>query len=213
MRLEEYLLKHGVKCKETADYLIKNRLVKINGNVVTYAPLPIDECDVVEVIVKEYMDAPPTFWKMKEIDESTELIKRGDFILDIESPDGGFPLYAARRKANVTLVTIRDDLNFLKKDNIEIKKWNAVKGDPKKIFSSKFDTVMIELGMDFLKSMQLLERLRDFIGSRGKLVIFLQSRGRDNVKEMAEKMLPRYKLHPIEFFEGRKGFYSYSKVV
>lgn len=213
MRLDDYLLKHGVKCKETANYLIKNEMVTINGKVVTYCPLPTDEKDKVEVLKEEYKDAPATFWKLKVIDESVGLIQNGDFVLDVESPDGGFPLFAARTGANVTLLTINEDLDFLKRDEIEIIKKNVVREDPRDVLSSKFDVVINELGFDIMKTMQVMEKLRDFVGSRGKVIMFLPTKGRDNVKELAEDMLLNQKLSVVKFFETRKGYYVYAKVV
>ncbi|MCK4634289.1 MAG: hypothetical protein KAT37_00270 [Candidatus Aenigmarchaeota archaeon] len=213
MRLDDYLLKHGVRCKETADYLVKNMMVMVNGKIVTYTALPLEEKDRVEVLKEEYKDAPASFWKLKVIHESVDLIHTGDFVLDIESPDGGFPLFAARTGANTTVVTIREDLDFLKREGIEVINKNIVHEDLRKIFSSKFDIVIIELNFDIMKTMQILEKLRDFIGSRGKVIMFLPSRGRENVKEMIEEMMLNQKLIVVKFFDTRKGFYVYAKVI
>lgn len=213
MNLQDYLLKKGVRCRETAEYLIKNGLVTVNGKAITYPQLPVDGKEKLEILMENYMDAPASFWKIKEIDESVDLIKRGDFVLDVESQDGGFPLYAARKKANVTLVTIRDDLDFLKKEDVYIKKGNIVREDAGKIISSRFDMVFLEIGFDLMKSMQLIEKLRPHIGSRGRLLMFLPLRGRENVREVAENMLFKQKLMVLEFFEARKGIYIYAKAV
>ncbi|UCG95476.1 MAG: hypothetical protein JSV92_00265 [archaeon] len=213
MRLDEYLLKRGVRCKETADHLIKRCMVLVNGKPVTYPSLPVEESDKIEILKEEYKDAPASFWKLKEIDKDMKLIQTGDFVLCVESPDGGFPLYAAREEANVTLVTVRDDLDFLKKEGVEIKKKNLLREDPKKFLSSKFDTVIIEIGLDIMKSIQLVEKMREFVGSRGKLIMFVPEKGRENAREMIENMLLNQKLGVVDFFETRKGFYVYAKVV
>ncbi len=205
MRLDDYLLKHGVKCRETANYLIKNRLVTVNGRAVTYGALPLEDGDSVEINEKN-KDAPASFWKLKEIQESINLIQRGDFVLDVESPDGGFPLFAARSGANVTLVTIKD-MDFLKCENVEIKKNNVVIENPEKVLSSKFDIIIMELGFDVMKTIQLLEKLRSFLGSRGRLLVFLPEKGRENAREMAEEMLLRQNLEVLNFFDSGKGFY------
>lgn len=213
MRLDDYLLKHGVRCKETANHLIKNSMVMVNGKIVTYTALPLEEKDRVEVLKEEYKDAPASFWKLKTIHESVDLIHTGDFVLDIESPDGGFPLFATRTGANTTVVTIRENLDFLKHEGIEVVSKNVVHEDMKKIFSSKFDLVIIELNFDIMKTMQVLEKLRCFVGSRGKVIMFLPSRGRENIKEMIEEMLLNQKLIAVEFFDTLKGFYVYAKVI
>jgi len=58
MRLDDYLLKHGVKCRETALYLIKNGMVTVNGRMVNYNQLPLEETDKVVVVREEYTDVP-----------------------------------------------------------------------------------------------------------------------------------------------------------
>ena len=213
MNLEEYLLKNGARCRETALRLIENRMVMVNGKVVTYPRLPLEEKDRVEILREEYKDVPASFWKLKEIQETLQLIQKGDFVLDIESPDGGFPLFAARKKASVTLITIKNNLDFLKREGVKIIKKNVFKENLEKILSSKFDMIMIETGFDVMKNMQILEKLRPYLGSRGKLIMFLPSRGRENVKEMAEEMLLNQKLYVVNFFDTRKGFYVYAKVI
>lgn len=213
MKLEDCLLRKGTRCRETARYLIKNCLVHVNGKTVTYPGLPVEEKDKVEVLKEEYMDVPKSFWKLREIDNSLQLVQTGDFVLDVESPDGGFPLYAAREEANVTMVTVRKDLDFLKKEGIVIKNSNLLRDDPKKVLSSKFDTVIIELGLDVMKLMQLVERLRDFFGSRAKLILFIPEKGRENTEEMVEKMLLNQKLGVVELFDAERGFYVYAKTV
>ncbi|RKZ26882.1 hypothetical protein DRQ26_03805 [bacterium] len=213
MNLIEYLLKNGVSYRETAIHLIKSRMVSVNGRIVTYPDLPLQPEDKISVLREEYRDVPPSFWKLKEIQDSLKLIQKGDFILDVESPDGGFPLFAARMEANVILLTIKNDFGFLKKEGIEIIKKNVLREIPEKFLSNKFDIIMIETGFDIMKNMQILEKLRPYIGSRGKLIMFLPSRGRENVKEMAEEILLNQKLEAIEFFDTRKGFYVYAKAV
>lgn len=213
MNLDDYLLKSGVRCRETLDYLVRNGFVTVNGRKVSYSRLPLGEKDRVEILRESYMDAPASFWKIKEMDESLELIKIGDFVLNIESKDGGFALYAARKKANVTLVTIRDDLDFLKAEGVCTIRKNIVLEGPEKILSSRFDIVILELGFDVMKSMQLLEKIRPYIGPRGKLLMFLPEKGRENAREMAESMLLSQKLQAMKFFETRKGFYVYAKAV
>ncbi len=212
MKLYEYLIKNGVKSKKTIDFLMKNRMVTVNDKIVTYPDTPINEKDKVEVLNNNYMDAPDSFWEMKEIDEEVELIQRGDFVLDIESCDGGFPLYCARNGGNTTLVTIRDDLSFLEKDDVEIIKKNIIFEELKNMISTKFDIVIIEIKLDIIKVMQLLEKIRSCIGSRGKLLLFIPSKGRSNIKEMTKEMLIKQKLEVKKFFETRKGIYVYAKV-
>ena len=193
MFLDDYLLSHGVKCNETMNYLVKNGMVTVNGKVVTYSRLPLEESDKIEVIKEDYKDVPASYWKLKAIHESINLIQKGDFILDIESPDGGFPMFAARNGANLSMITIKDDLDFLKSDGVEIIKKNIVREDILGVLSSKFDIVIIELNFDILKIIQIVEKIRNYIGSRGKLLMFIPDKGRENIKELADDMLLKQK--------------------
>ncbi len=210
MDLVEYLLTHGVKHKETALYMIKNKMVYVNGSPVTYPSIPVQSEDKVTLIHEEYKTVPPLFWKIREIQEEIELIQRGDFVLDIESPDGGFPLFACKVGGNVILVTIRN-MDWLKKEGVEIIKRNIVLEDPKEFLSTKFDVLMIETKLDVIKNIQILEKLRNLLDSRGKLIMFLPTRGRENVKDVAEEMLLNQGLETIDFFSAKNGVYVYAK--
>jgi len=210
MDLVEYLLTHGVKHRETALYMIKNKMVYVNGSPVTYPSIPVQPEDKVTLIHEEYKTVPPLFWKIREIQEEIELIQRGDFVLDVESPDGGFPLFACKVGGNVTLVTIRS-MDWLKKEGVEIIKRNIVLEDPKEFLSTKFDVIMIETKLDVIKNIQILEKLRNLLDSRGKLIMFLPTRGRENVKDVAEEMLLNQGLETIDFFSAKNGVYVYAK--
>ncbi len=210
MHLYQYLLKNGVKSRETAKYLISNELVKVNNCVVTYPELPIGKDDDVEIVDKRFLDVPGSFWKMKEIQDSINLIQKGDMVLDIESPDGGFPLFAKSMEALVTVLTIRD-LDFLK--GIDVKKCNVSKIDPKVFFNHKFDVIINEMEVDIMKSLQTIERFIPLLSSKGKMLMFLSEKERrdNDLKEIVENVLRREKLEVIEFLKGKKGIYAYLK--
>lgn len=211
MNLKQYLLEHGVKSKETAEYLIRRRLVLVNKHPITNPDIPVDERDEIKIL-SEHLDVPGSFWKLKEIQDKTKLIQTGDFILDIESKDGGFPIFARKTGAEVTVIGM-GDLEFLKKYNVDFKKRNIMEINPKKFFTTKFDIMINELRLDVMKSFQISEKFLNVLGTRGKLLLFLSTKGRskDDVKEISERILVGYGFEPVEYFGDKKGLYVYAK--
>ncbi|MCD6477628.1 MAG: hypothetical protein J7K87_01365 [Candidatus Aenigmarchaeota archaeon] len=213
MHLLEYLLKNYVKSKETARYLIDNELVKVNNCIATYPELPIGKNDVIEIMDTRFLDVPGSFWKLKEIQESSKIIKKGDFVLDIGSPDGGFPLFAKECGAEVTALAMDDSLGYLSEKGIRIEKFNIMKINPREIFKNKFDLIINEIRLDIMKSIQIFEKFIPLIESRGKVLMFLSRRERndDEVKEIIENVLGRERFRVVDFFKERRGTYAYLK--
>jgi len=61
--------------------------VKVNDRVVTKPSFDVAYSDSIEIT--EGMDRPAGYWKLKDIQEKTNLIKKGDRVLDIGSSAGG----------------------------------------------------------------------------------------------------------------------------
>ncbi len=94
MRLDSYLVGIGdLASRGRAKRAIMEGHVKVNGTVITKPSYDIAYSDSVEVT--EDMDRPAGYWKLKEIQEKTNLIKAGDTVLDIGSSAGGFLLFAS----------------------------------------------------------------------------------------------------------------------
>ncbi len=94
MRLDSYLVEIvdlGSRARAKRDIIEGH--VKVNGNIVIKPSYDVAYSDVIEVAGS--MDKPAGYWKLKEIQEKTNIIKAGDIVLDIGSSAGGFLLFAS----------------------------------------------------------------------------------------------------------------------
>lgn len=213
MNLEKYLLKKGAKSKETVEMLAKEGLVMVNGRTVKDPEIPVGEKDDIKIF-SDKLKYPASFWKLKEMQDKKKIINKGDFVLDIGTRDGGFPIFAKELGAEVTVLNI-EELEILEDYEIKFKKCNVMKINPKKIFNTKFDLIINELKLDVMKSFQILEKFLDVLGESGRLLIFLstQNRDKERVKDIVDKMLENNKFYTEKFFEFKKGIYAYAKKI
>jgi len=73
--------------------------VRVNYLTIRKPSYDVSYRDLVEV--EEGLDKPSGYWKLKNIQEKTGLLKEGDIVLDIGSSVGGFLLYASEIAAKV----------------------------------------------------------------------------------------------------------------
>lgn len=94
MRLDFYLVETGnIGSRSRAKRAIMQGYVKVNDSIITKSSYDVAYSDKIEMI--KGLDKPAGYWKLKEINEKTNLIKKGDNVLDIGSSAGGFLLYAS----------------------------------------------------------------------------------------------------------------------
>ena len=94
MRLDSYLVDTGFfKSRGRSKRAVEEGKVKLNGVVCTKPSKNITIDDVIEV--EEGMDMPRGYFKMKAIQERIELLKDGDYVLDLGSSAGGFLIFAS----------------------------------------------------------------------------------------------------------------------
>ncbi len=213
MNLKKYLLKKGAKSKESAEMLAKEGLVMVNGRTINDPEIPVGEKDDIKIF-SDKLKYPASFWKLKKMQDKKKIIKKGDFVLDIGSNDGGFPVFAKELKAEVNVINV-EELEILEDYDIEFKKCNVMKVNPSKMFNTKFDLIINELRLDIMKSFQILEKFLDVLDESGRLLIFLptQNRDKERVKDIVDKMFENNEFYTEEFFEFDKGIYAYAKKI
>lgn len=100
MRLDSYLVEIGnVGSRGRAKRAITEGHVKVNGRVITRPSFDVAYSDKIEIT--EGLDRPAGYWKLKDIQERTNIIKKGDNVLDVGSSAGGFLLYASELASHV----------------------------------------------------------------------------------------------------------------
>ncbi|ADB57708.1 S4 domain-containing protein [Archaeoglobus profundus] len=99
MRLDRLLVIKGYfSSRQKAKEAIRRRFVIVNGKVVTKPSYDVDFDVEIRVLQEE---KPKGYWKLKELDEMWNLIKKDDIVLDLGSSAGGFLLYASEKAERV----------------------------------------------------------------------------------------------------------------
>ena len=94
MRLDTYLVREKlIASRSRAQRAIKSGFVTVDGRAVLKASSNVTGHQ--EVTVGDAVDRPAGYWKLRGIQETFELIKTDDLVLDIGSSAGGFLSYAA----------------------------------------------------------------------------------------------------------------------
>ncbi|MFZ3170146.1 MAG: S4 domain-containing protein [Candidatus Methanoperedens sp.] len=94
MRLDSYLVEIGtVGSRGRAKRAVMEGHVKVNDRVITRPSFDVAYSDKIEITPG--LDKPAGYWKLKDIQEKTNIIKKGDIVLDVGSSAGGFLLYAS----------------------------------------------------------------------------------------------------------------------
>ncbi|GFO97575.1 fibrillarin-like rRNA/trNA 2'-o-methyltransferase [groundwater metagenome] len=176
MRLDSYLVEMGdLGSRGRAKRAIEEGNVKVNGTVIMKPSYDVAYCDLVEVT--QDMDKPGGYWKLKDIQEKTGIIKNGDRVLDIGSSAGGFLLFASEIASHVHGVEFsrefRTELGKIEHEHPNI----TVEFDD--VFTmpfekEKFDVLLMDITADPLSSIKALENTLPALKSGGVLMQVLK---------------------------------------
>ena len=176
MRLDSYLVEIGdLGSRGRAKRAIEEGQVKVNGTVITKPSYDVAYSDSIEVT--EGMDKPGGYWKLKDIQEKTGIIKPGDIVLDIGSSAGGFLLFASELASLVHGVEFsrefRTELGQIahERPNITIE-FDDVFTMP--FEREKFDVLLMDITADPLSSIKALENALPALKSGGMLMQVLK---------------------------------------
>ena len=205
MRLDSYLVEIGnLGSRGRAKRAIIEGYVKVNDRVVTKPSYDVAYSDNVEIT--EGLDKPAGYWKLKEIQEKTTLIKKGDTVLDIGSSAGGFLMFASEIASRVHGIEFshefRSTLGKLvhERPNITVE-FGDVFTMP--FESEKFDVVLMDITASPLSSIKALENALPALKSGGMLLQVLKlSKERD--REPILRRLSSLGLEIIEIMEPLK---------
>ncbi len=176
MRLDFFLVEIGnLGSRGRAKRAITEGYVKVNGTVIMKTSYDVAYCDLVEVT--QDMDKPAGYWKLKEIQETTNIIKNGDSVLDIGSSAGGFLLFAYEIASHVHGVEFsrefRTELGMIahERPNITVEFDDVFTMTFEK---EKFDVLLMDITADPLSSIKALENVLPALKSGGMLMQVLK---------------------------------------
>jgi len=205
MRLDSYLVEIGdLGSRARAKRAITEGHVKVNGNVVMKSSYDVAYSDSIEVAGD--MDKPGGYWKLKEIQEKTNIIKAGDTVLDIGSSAGGFLLFASEIASLVHGIEFsrefRTELGKIahERPNITVGFDNVFTMSFEK---EKYDVLLMDITVAPLSSIKALENALPAL-KRGGMLMQVLKLPKKNDREPVMKMLSSLGLTIIDVLEPEK---------
>jgi len=176
MRLDSYLVEIGnVGSRGRAKHAIIEGHVKVNDRVITKPSFDVAYSDSIEIT--EGMDRPAGYWKLKQIQEKTNFIKKGDRVLDIGSSAGGFLVFASGIASHVHGIEFshefRSELGKIAHEhpNITIEFADIFNIVPE---NEEYDVLLLDITASPLSSIKALERVLPALKQGGMLLIVLK---------------------------------------
>lgn len=176
MRLDSYLVEIGdLGSRGRAKKAITEGHVNVNGMVIIKPSYDVAYSDLIEVT--QDMDKPAGYWKLKDIQETTVILKNGDSVLDIGSSAGGFLMFASEIASQVHGIEFsrefRTELGQIAHEHPNI----TVEFDD--VFTmtfekEKFDVLLMDITVDPLSSIKALENALPALKSNGMLMQVLK---------------------------------------
>lgn len=205
MRLDSYLVDSGfLGSRGRAKKAITEGYVKVNDRVITKPSYDVSYSDNVEITGG--LDKPAGYWKLREIQENTGIIRKGDRVLDIGSSAGGFLLCASEIASHVHGIEYsREFRPVLKRLAYEHPNITVEFGD---VFTvtlekEKYDVLLMDITASPLSSIKALENVIDALKSKGMLLLVLKlTKERD--REPLLKKLSSLELESLNVLEPEK---------
>lgn len=208
MRLDAYLVEMGYfKSRVRAKTAILNGNVKV-GRTIVKKPSKDINTDV-EVDVEAGLDMPRGYFKLKNIQDATGLISKGDRVLDLGSSAGGFLMLASEIASSVKGVEFsRDFSTELEKVADEKENVSFIFGDVfniplEEMSRDKVDVILSDMTLEPLDSLAALERVLPLLRHEGKLLQVIKMGKHKNSKPVLAKV-GSMGLKIIEVLESEK---------
>jgi 23S rRNA (cytidine1920-2'-O)/16S rRNA (cytidine1409-2'-O)-methyltransferase len=176
MRLDSYLVEIGnVGSRGRAKRAIMEGHVKVNDRVITRSSFDVAYSDKIELT--EGLDKPAGYWKLKDIQEKTTIIKKGDTVLDVGSSAGGFLLYASELASHVHGIEFSHEFHSElgkiahEHDNITIEFADAF---TMAHANEKYDVLLLDITVNPFDSLKALKNLLPALKRGGILLLVLK---------------------------------------
>jgi len=204
MRLDYYLVEIGnLGSRGRAKRAIIEGHVKVNDKVIDKPSYDVEYSDKVEVA--DGLDKPAGYWKLREIQEKTNLIREGDRVLDIGSSAGGFLLFASGIASHVHGIEFsrefRSQLGKIAHEHPNV----TVESDD--VFTmhveGEYDVLLMDITAGPFSSIKALEHVLPALKSEGMLLQVLKLPGKRDRGPMLTK-LKSLGLEIIDVLEPEK---------
>jgi 23S rRNA (cytidine1920-2'-O)/16S rRNA (cytidine1409-2'-O)-methyltransferase len=190
MRLDSHLVELGnLGSRGRAKRAIMEGHVRVNDKVITKPSFDVGYSDNIEIT--SGLDRPAGYWKLKGIQEKTDLIKNGDRVLDIGSSAGGFLLLACEIASHVHGIEFshefRPELEKIvhEKQNITIEFADVFTIAP---LNEIYDVLLLDITVSPLSSIKALENVFPSLKKGGSLLQVLKLPKSQEIEPILEKL-------------------------
>jgi len=176
MRLDSHLVEIGnLGSRGRAKRAIIEGHVRVNDKVIKKPSFDVGYSDNIEIT--SGLDRPAGYWKLKDIQEKTDMIKNGDRVLDIGSSAGGFLLFASEIASHVHGIEFshefRPELEKIthEKQNITVEFADVFTIAP---LNEIYDVLLLDITVSPLSSIKALENVFSSLTKGGRLLQVLK---------------------------------------
>jgi len=176
MRLDSHLVEIGnLGSRGRAKRAILEGHVRVNNKVIIKPSFDVGYSDNIEIT--SGLDRPAGYWKLKDIQEKTDLIKRGDRVLDLGSSAGGFMLFACEIASHVHGIEFsqefRPELEKIahENQNITVEFSDVFTMAP---LNEIYDVLLLDITVSPLCSIKALENVFPSLKKAGRLLQVLK---------------------------------------
>ncbi|MBE0522783.1 MAG: methyltransferase domain-containing protein [Methanosarcinales archaeon] len=188
MRLDSFLVELGkVASRSRAKQAIIEGGVRVDGKPVNKPSKQVSYSNKIEVV--KNIDVPAGYLKLKSIQDTTNIIHPGDYVLDLGSSAGGFLQYASEIAARVKGIEYSNDFIHLleelsaSRNNITIMKGDVFTMPISEMSEKPVDVILNDITVAPEDSIKVLEKVLPLLKPDGRLlqVLKLSNRsGHDN---------------------------------
>jgi len=179
MRLDSFLVELGkVASRGRAKRAIIEGDVRVDGKPVTKPSKQVSYSNKIEVF--ENIDVPAGYLKLKSIQDTTNIIRPGDFVLDLGSSAGGFLMYASEIASHVKGIEFSNDfLHVLEELSASRNNITIIKGDvftmPLSELSEKpVDVILNDITVEPEDAINVLEKVLPLLNPDGRVLQVLK---------------------------------------
>jgi len=193
MRLDAYIVDMGYfKSRGRAKTAILAGSVKVNGDVVKKVSRDVASDDEIEVA--EGLDRPQGYFKLKRIQEESEILQPGDRVLDLGSSAGGFILFASEIVGHVKGIEFSRDFRSelgkiaFERENVEVMFGDVFTVPLKTLSEEPVDVILSDMTLEPQDAIKALAWVLPLLKENGKLLQVIKLPQKKNPKPTLSKI-------------------------
>ncbi|MCX9083672.1 MAG: S4 domain-containing protein [Candidatus Methanoperedens sp.] len=191
MRLDSHLVEIGnLGSRGRAKRAIMEGHVRVNNKTITKPSFDVGYSDNIEI--SSGLDKPAGYWKLKEVQEKTNLIHNGDHVLDIGSSAGGFLLFSSEIASCVHGIEFSQEFRpELEKIAYENKKITVEFTDVFTMTPGKevYDVLLLDITVSPLSSIKALENVFPLLKKEGRMLQVLKLPKKNEIEPILSKLI------------------------